>query len=138
MAVSSSTPLADRLAEARRKHFVGRAAELELFRVALNDSRPPFVALFLYGPGGVGKTSLLREFARVAHEAGVPQFSLDARHINPTPQSFLAALNHALDSAGTTSPFERLAAADDFPVALGCQHVNGQAVLGFFGIGLHY
>ncbi|HSD84650.1 MAG TPA: AAA family ATPase [Anaerolineae bacterium] len=110
MAVSSSIPLADRLAEARRKHFVGRAAEIELFRAALNDSRPPFAVLFLYGPGGVGKTSLLREFARVAHEAGVPLFALDARHINPTPQNFLAALKHVPDSTGTTSPFERLAA----------------------------
>ncbi|CAG0928917.1 hypothetical protein TFLX_01153 [Thermoflexales bacterium] len=111
MAASLSTSLADRLAEARRKHFVGRAAELELLRSALHDSRPAFAVLFLYGPGGVGKTSLLHEFARAASEAGVLVVSLDARHINPTPQNFLTALNQSLNSDGTPSPFERLAAA---------------------------
>lgn len=111
MAASSSTRLADRLAEARRKHFVGRTSEIALFRLALEESPPPFAVLYLYGPGGVGKTSLLHEFARVANDTDVTLVSLDARRINPTPQHFLAAVNLALNAEPTASPFETLAAA---------------------------
>ena len=53
--------LADRLAAARRARFVGRLAELELFRAALLEQEPPFAVLHLFGPGGVGKTALLGE-----------------------------------------------------------------------------
>ena len=111
MAASPSTRLADRLAEARRKHFVGRAAEIDLFRSALQASPPAFAVLYLYGPGGVGKTSLLHEFTRVANEAGVTLVSLDARHINPSPQHFLAAINLSLHADPAALPFETLAAA---------------------------
>jgi hypothetical protein len=110
MAVSHSTRLADRLAEARQKHFVGRTTELELFRSALREPHRSFTVLCLYGPGGVGKTTLLHEFARVANDAGVTRVSLDARHINPNPQNFLAAITRSLTSDPAASPFELLAA----------------------------
>ena len=50
--------------------FVGRAAELELFRGALEAPEPPFSVLWIHGPGGVGKTTLLGALADVAAEAG--------------------------------------------------------------------
>jgi hypothetical protein len=53
--------LADRLAVARRRRFVGRAAELALFASA-GRPRAPFALLYVHGPGGVGKTVLLGEF----------------------------------------------------------------------------
>jgi hypothetical protein len=56
--------LGDRLAVARRRRFVGRAAELALFNSALAEAEPPFALLHVHGPGGVGKTLLLGEFAR--------------------------------------------------------------------------
>ena len=62
--------IADRLASARRSRFVGRAAEIEIFRSALLADELPFVVLHLGGDGGVGKTTLFGEFARVAEEAG--------------------------------------------------------------------
>ena len=111
MADSPSTRLAERLAEARRKHFVGRAAELELFRVALRENQTSFAVLWLYGPGGVGKTSLLHEYAHVAREADVTLVTVDARHLTPTPQNFLTALNLLLNIDLANSPFEALAAA---------------------------
>ena len=52
--------LADRLAAVRRGRFVGRRAELALFRSALLADEPPFAVLHIHGPGGVGKTTLLR------------------------------------------------------------------------------
>ena len=66
--------VADRLRGARRRRFVGRAAELELFETALETS--PFAVLFIHGPGGVGKTALLRR-AR----ARPPQARRRARHV---------------------------------------------------------
>jgi len=58
-------------AECRRK-FVGRVAERDLFRCALAADEPPFNVLYVFGSGGVGKTTLLGEFAGICKEAGVP------------------------------------------------------------------
>lgn len=101
--------LADRLAAARR--FVGRAAELELFRAALAADAPPFAVLFLYGPGGVGKSSLLREYARLAAEAGRAAAYLDSRNVDVAPQGFLQALSLALGLGETSAPLEALTRA---------------------------
>jgi hypothetical protein len=81
--------LADRLREARRRRFVGRAAELELFESALETS--PFAVLFIHGPGGVGKTALLRRLEEIARRAGVPTRYVDMRSIAPSPRAFVAA-----------------------------------------------
>ncbi len=87
--------IADRLAAARRGRFVGRADELARFRAALLVPEPPFVVLHLHGPGGVGKTTLLREFARVAAECGRPVARVDGRDIEPSPDAFLRAYRRA-------------------------------------------
>ncbi len=58
------------MAERRRRLFVGRSAEIELFRTALHGADPPFSVLFLHGPGGIGKSSLLNRMAEDAVEAG--------------------------------------------------------------------
>jgi hypothetical protein len=101
------TRLADRLAAARRRFFVGREAEKTLFRTALTAVEPPFFVLYLYGPGGVGKTSLLREFVGLAETALAQAVYLDARHIEASPDAFLAALALAL---GLTPPADPLVA----------------------------
>jgi hypothetical protein len=101
--------LADRLAVARRRRFVGRAAELALFASALADPEPPSVLLHVHGQGGVGKTVLLGEFDRLAAEAGVPAVRLDGRDLDPSPPGFLAALGRALGEPPDGSPLEALA-----------------------------
>jgi hypothetical protein len=88
--------LADRLAAARHKRFVGREAELSLFRSALLAAEPPFVVLHFHGPGGVGKTTLLREYTRLAAENGRPAVRLDGRNVDPSPPGFLLAVRQAL------------------------------------------
>jgi hypothetical protein len=85
--------LADRLREARRRRFVGRAAELELFETALETSS--FAVLFVHGPGGVGKTALLRALQEVAERAGVPAAYVDLRSIAPSPRAFVEAAGRA-------------------------------------------
>ncbi len=86
------TCLADRLASALAARFVGRRSELDLFRTALADPEQPYVVLLVDGPGGIGKTTLLRRFAAEAARAGRSSVWLDARHLAPRPEVFLAAL----------------------------------------------
>ena len=80
--------LADRLAAAHHRRFVGRLEEKELFRTALSSSEITFVLLHIYGPGGVGKTTLLKEFASLANNNEVTPIQLDARNIDPSPEGF--------------------------------------------------
>jgi len=103
-----SSRLIDRLNSARRQRFTGRDAELALFRDALTAPEPPFFVLHVHGPGGVGKSSLLRRFARLAQETGVDAVMLDARNIEPTTTAFQAALAMALGKAPDQSPVEVL------------------------------
>jgi MoxR-like ATPase len=65
----SAGTLGDLLASRRRRRFVGRASEIELFRVALESPEPPFLVLHVHGPAGIGKTSLLEVFAELAAHA---------------------------------------------------------------------
>src|SRR5688572_1779862 len=95
--------LADRLMAAQRGRFVGRKAELELFRSALLVDEPDFVVLHIYGPGGIGKTTLLREYARLAMEAGRPVIRLDGRNLEPSPPGFLLALRQAFGVEDSSS-----------------------------------
>jgi hypothetical protein len=88
--------LQDRLRAARHARFVGRERERTLFEQALSAERLPFHILYLHGPGGVGKTALLREFRTLADEAGIPTAPLDARTLDPTPE----AVEQAVDQAG--------------------------------------
>jgi hypothetical protein len=91
--------LADRLTAARRGRFVGRIAELEMFRTALLAEEPPFAVLHVFGPGGVGKTTLLREFARLAVDYGRPVVQVDGRNVDPSPPGLLMALRQAANGS---------------------------------------
>ena len=51
--------LAERLRVARGKLFVGRETERALFCEAIESPQLPFCVLYIYGLGGVGKTTLL-------------------------------------------------------------------------------
>jgi hypothetical protein len=111
-----ASTVADRLKRARRRRFVGRAAELELFVGALAAAEPPFSVLWLYGPGGVGKTALLGAFAEAAADAGVAVVGLDLRAIEPSPPAFMAELARAVGAPAEAVPGEVLAGRE--PVVL--------------------
>src|SRR5579859_358352 len=107
---AASLRLADRLAVLRDKYFVGRAAELDRFRAALQQDagERPVAVLFVYGPGGVGKSVLLRQFGRVALATGATVIRLDARDLEPSPPGFMSALREALQLNDAAAPLEVL------------------------------
>lgn len=110
--------LADRLEEARRGRFVGRSDEVALFHAAITASELPFNILYLFGPGGVGKTTLLAEYVRTGQAANVAVTTLDARSIDPSPDGFEFALGMALGLAPGEPPIAALAAANRRAVVL--------------------
>ena len=55
-----SPSLAEHLKQARHARFVGREGELNLFSSTIRAEHLPFFVLHIFGPGGVGKTTLLQ------------------------------------------------------------------------------
>jgi hypothetical protein len=91
--------LGERLRAARHARFVGRAAEKDFFSQALSAPELPFAILHIFGPGGIGKTTLLQEYVMLCEQAGVPTIYLDARSIDPTPETFSDALRRMVGAA---------------------------------------
>ena len=91
-----SPSLANRLSEARHARFVGREGERSVFESALRAKSLPFFILHIFGPGGVGKSTLLQEFALLSEQQGARPVYLDARHIDLSPDSFMKALGTSL------------------------------------------
>ncbi|WP_199304189.1 hypothetical protein [Microcoleus sp. FACHB-1515] len=90
--------MASRLYAERRRQFVGRIEELNLFRSILKATEMPVALLHIFGPGGVGKTTLLKEFIDICNQLQIRSTYLDSRSIEPTSDSFLAALGRVLDT----------------------------------------
>jgi len=104
-----SPRLVDRLNVARRHQFVGRAAEQAFFQEALIAAELPFCVLHVFGPAGVGKTTLLHEFIQLCAQYNIPSTYIDARDVDPAPESFLSVLQSTLDLTPSLSPVEFLA-----------------------------
>jgi hypothetical protein len=97
--------LGKRLERERVRRFVGRAAELQLFSTWLEASsnreeapngQEPFNVLWVYGPGGIGKSSLLRAFADTAQNAGYLLAQIDGGRVMPTPDGIRSAVWESL------------------------------------------
>ncbi|MBB5083955.1 ATP-binding protein [Nonomuraea endophytica] len=73
-ASNKSGLLGRRLRAARELAFVGREEELAAFNKALYGGSS---VLYVHGPGGIGKTALLRRFAHEAAAAGRPVSLVD-------------------------------------------------------------
>lgn len=84
--------------EARLRAFVGRAAEIAEFDAALRGG-PPRV-LFVHGPGGIGKTTLLHRFRARARAAGRPVTAIDARGVDCSPDGVRDAFDRAVAGIG--------------------------------------
>src|SRR5215207_8693424 len=110
--------LGKRLERERVRRFVGRSSERELFAAWLEASsnrgapsgQEPFNVLWVYGPGGIGKSTLLRAFADTARNAGYLLAQVDGGRAMPTPDGIRSAVWESLIAgidAQTTSPVGR-------------------------------
>ncbi len=110
--------LAERLNAARQHRFVGRATERAIFQAALQAAELPFFVLYIFGPGGVGKTTLLGEFVRLCRQSQISAIWLDGRNLEPTPPAFVQALQLELGLAPAELPLPVLAAQTNRQVLL--------------------
>ncbi|WP_019499233.1 hypothetical protein [Pseudanabaena sp. PCC 6802] len=119
-----SVSLAERLTIERSRRFVGRKFELYLFQTAILKSKSadspqlPFHVLHVFGPGGVGKTSLLEQFCRICEQHQIRSLYIDTRNIEPTPESFLSSLRTILGLEPTDSPLQAFADRSDCLIIL--------------------
>ncbi|MEU6705406.1 ATP-binding protein [Streptomyces wuyuanensis] len=91
----------ERLSSARGRAFIGREEELGRFEASLaGDPQAPFV-FYAYGPGGIGKSTLLRRLADRARSAGRVPVELDGRFVSRDPADFERAAASFLDVPGT-------------------------------------
>ncbi len=61
----------------RRQSFTGRVVEQSTFRQLLLTEEAEYAILHIYGVGGVGKSSLLGQYRRIAQELGYPATQVD-------------------------------------------------------------
>ncbi|MET9297242.1 ATP-binding protein [Streptomyces sp. NPDC003077] len=97
--------LGDRLAAARERGFVGRRQETAVWDALLTADRGAVV--YVHGPGGIGKTTLLHHFGERAARAGRPAVRLEAAELRP------GATDPARLLAGRTRPVLLVDALDD-------------------------
>ncbi|NJP31932.1 ATP-binding protein [Micromonospora thermarum] len=93
---SDGNTLAGQLGHARRQAFVGRATELAILGSALAAEPPGPAVVFIHGPAGIGKSTLLHRFADSCRDAGHPVVHLDGRLLDPAPRSFEQAAATAI------------------------------------------
>ncbi|MBX3274098.1 MAG: ATP-binding protein [Sandaracinaceae bacterium] len=99
----------------RAAGFVGRERELD--RLLALAERGELAIAWIHGPGGVGKTSLLREVERWVRGTGRPTALARLDRVAPSPAAIGAALGEAL-GAPHARGLAALLARDDAPVIL--------------------
>jgi hypothetical protein len=106
---SHPASIGDHLRAEASKRFVGRVAPLALLRKAISASPPRTPLFFVYGPGGIGKTTLLERLRTEAAIEGIAFRGIDAAGVPPTPDDITAALARAV-RLRPESTFEELRA----------------------------
>ncbi len=96
--------LAARLEDRDRCRFTGRRAEITFLDRCLDAADPPASVVHVCGPGGIGKSTLLREVGRRARDRGRTVVALEGRELGPG----ISVLDDTL----------RAVAGDDRPVVL--------------------
>jgi hypothetical protein len=96
-----ATGLAERLAAARAGALVGREPERAVLDRMLSGAPGAPLVAYLHGPGGIGKSSLLRYAARQAELAHRPVVHLDVRFLDAEPRRLEEAAALACVEPGT-------------------------------------
>jgi hypothetical protein len=89
--------LGARLAQLDSGRFVGRERELEFFDRLWVDE-PPASVVLVHGPGGIGKSTLMRAVARRAEGKGWTPVFVEGRDMPPVADALAKALAPALEA----------------------------------------
>ena len=89
-------PLAQLMSDRAGEAFVGREPELAALQELLQNGR--LVVLFIHGIAGLGKSTLLSNFAEHTRSQGMVVLEMDCRLIEPTERGFLDELGHQLET----------------------------------------
>lgn len=84
----------DQLHAERTRWFVGRDRERKRFQEALQSGKGPI--FYVFGPPGIGKTTLLRLWQSIAEEHGLAALFIDGRFLDPRTDAFLEVVGQAL------------------------------------------
>src|SRR4051794_32179714 len=79
------------------EHLVGRRDELARVDDLL-AGRTPLRVVYVHGPGGIGKSALLRAAARRGLAAGFSVHAVDGTAVGPADDELAAALAPALEA----------------------------------------
>src|SRR5450432_3774116 len=90
---TSMPKLKDILQQQRKKNFVGRQKEIDFFTSLLKQKEPSHHLIYIFGPGGQGKTTLLKQLVDQCKESAIPFISLDSRYIEANPENFKQIFN---------------------------------------------
>jgi hypothetical protein len=97
--------LRERVADRDARSFVGRGAELAVFERVLGGDDPARV-VFVHGPGGIGKSTLLREVVRRARRRGYDAVWVDGREVAPFPQQIESMVAGIVDAGPAIVVFD--------------------------------
>lgn len=90
-----SCRISDRLSRAAESTFVGRQNELSMLAHVMQADELPVVVTFVHGPGGIGKSRLVKA-ALDAAAGWIRPIVMDCRSVEPTPPGFQSALGRVL------------------------------------------
>ena len=109
--------LASRLEDRDRARFTGRGTEIAFLDQCLSSDDPPASVIHVCGPGGIGKSTLLREAARHARDLGIAVVTVDGRELGPAPAALELALKQAAEYPRPLvliDSYEQMTAFDSF------------------------
>jgi hypothetical protein len=102
--------------ERDQRRFVGRDGELAVLERLFGDD-PPYSVVHVHGPGGIGKSTLLRQAALEGERRGWTSYWVEGRDLPPTPEALEQALAPALADARPLvllDTYERMSATSPY------------------------
>lgn len=111
--------MSDDARAAAAARFVGRTDELARFEAALDD--PASRILWVFGPGGIGKSALTRMMVDRARGRGFGTVAVDLRTLPPTAQAIEAALAESLDRPPAGAADRHVVVLDTFERVAGLE-----------------
>jgi len=94
--INGKRSILQRLSDRSVGKFIGRKKEIDILLHAFDSPELPFVVAYIHGPGGIGKSFLIRNLmSRITDKGGHVAF-LDCRQSEPTINGYLSGLGKAL------------------------------------------